>query len=291
MLPLWSSHLRKAVLTTAVLFLGWSASQSVHAQTAAQKGDGMGGYGQPSPTAAAASSKVNGGQSGSTSGMGASSPVLTPGLFEVVCPAGCYGGAFHPFGCRAYSGPGYYGFFHRYWAYGTYGPSYYFGANPPQTGLASGDLYVAIQRRHGLFKHGGSAYSPVACAADGVGVPLAGSEANPPAPPAEGPARQPAEKGPPSNNTAHLQLLVPENAEVLVEGSKTTTTGTVRDFISPPLNPGKNMIYAITVRYPDAGGKTVEETHSIRVRANDQLRIDCTKPARSEESRATVLRP
>ncbi|MGH7225014.1 MAG: TIGR03000 domain-containing protein, partial [Gemmataceae bacterium] len=95
----------------------------------------------------------------------------------------------------------------------------------------------------------------------------------------------------PAANTALLQILVPENAEVLVEGSKTTTIGTVRDFISPPLTPGKNMTYAITVRYPDAGGKTVEETHSIRVRANDQLRIDCSKQASSEQPRATVLRP
>ena len=284
MFPPWFSLLRTAVLTTVVLFLGWNAGQSVRAQTAAQMGDST-GYGQPSPTAPASSMSKDG-QASTTSDTSSTSPVLTPGLFEVVCPAGCYGGAFHYFGCRAYSGPGYYGFFHRYWAYGTYGPSYYFGANPPQTGLASGDLYIAIRRGHGRFKHGGAAYSPVACAADGVDVPLAGGEGA-----GEGPARRSAEKVPPTNNTAHLQLLVPENAEVLVEGSKTTTTGTIRDFISPPLTPGKNMTYSITVRYPDAGGKTVEETHSLRVRANDQLRIDCTKPAKGEQPSATVLRP
>ena len=285
----WFSLLRTTVVTTAVLFLGWNASRSVLAQTAPPSGGGTEGYGPLSPTKQATTA-VNRGQEGTAPGMGTTSPVLTPGLFEVVCPAGCYGGAFHYFGCRAYSGPGYYGFFHRYWAYGTYGPNYYFGPNPPQTGLASGDLYVAIRRGHGRFKHRGAASSPVACA-DGAGIPMTGGETNPPVLPAEGPARRPPEKLPQSNNTALLQLLVPENAEVLVEGRKTTTTGTVRDFESPPLQPGKNMTYAITVRYPDADGKTIEETHSIRVRANDQLRIDCTKPEKTEQPRATVLRP
>jgi uncharacterized protein (TIGR03000 family) len=108
----------------------------------------------------------------------------------------------------------------------------------------------------------------------------------------QGPPRRPVEKlPPPTPNSAHLQILVPENAEVLVEGGKTATTGTVREFVSPPLTPGKNMIYAITVRYADAAGKPVEETHSIRVRANDQLRIDCSKPASAEKPLATVDRP
>jgi uncharacterized protein (TIGR03000 family) len=84
---------------------------------------------------------------------------------------------------------------------------------------------------------------------------------------------------------------VPQNAEVLVEGSKTTTTGKVREFVSPPLDPGKNMIYSIHVRYTDVGGKKIEETHAIRVHANDRLDIDCTKPDNGEQQRATVLRP
>jgi len=87
-----------------------------------------------------------------------------------------------------------------------------------------------------------------------------------------------------------LRIRVPQNAEVLVEGRKTASTGTVREFVSPPLQLGKNMIYSILVRYSD-GGKKIEETHSIRVHANDRLDIDCTKPANVEPSRATVQRP
>ena len=115
---------------------------------------------------------------------------------------------------------------------------------------------------------------------------------NPPTLPASEPGRAPAEKlPPPTPNTAHLQLLVPETAEVLVEGVKTRKTGTVRDFVSPPLIPGRNMTYTIAVRYTDADGKPVEETHSVRVRANDRLRIDCTRPTNTEQVRAAALRP
>lgn len=81
---------------------------------------------------------------------------------------------------------------------------------------------------------------------------------------------------PPTSNSAHLRIRVPKDAEVLVEGSRTTTTGTVREFVSPPLEPGKNMIYSILVRYTNSSGRTIEETHSIRVHANEQLDIDCT---------------
>ena len=84
---------------------------------------------------------------------------------------------------------------------------------------------------------------------------------------------------------------MPENAEVLVEGRKTGTTGTARDFVSPSLTPGKNMLYSILVRYPDANGKPVEETHFVRVRANDRLDIDCTKPANGEQPHISVQRP
>jgi hypothetical protein len=51
------------------------------------------------------------------------------------------------------------------------------------------------------------------------------------------------------------------------------------------------MTYTIAVRYTDASGKPVEETHSVRVRANDRLRIDCTKPANAEPVRAAALQP
>jgi uncharacterized protein (TIGR03000 family) len=93
------------------------------------------------------------------------------------------------------------------------------------------------------------------------------------------PAVAPIDPTPPSDNAAHLQLIVPENAEVLFDGGKTQQTGTTREFVSPPLPPGKVYSYTITVRSTDANGKTNVDKRVINVQANDWFRIDFTRPA------------
>ena len=238
------------------------------------------------------SAKVANGSPASTSTARSSSSspggCLPPCSFEVVCPGGCYCGGIHQVGRRGYLSGGYGGFFKRYYGYGYYGPNVNMGPVFSQCG-GTAFIYVATRPGHGLLKHGHEAASAAPC--DLGGIPPAGGM-NPPTLPASEPGRAPAEKvPPPTPNSAQLQLLVPEKAEVLVEGVKTRTTGTVRDFISPPLTPGRNMTYTIAVRYTNADGKPVEETHSVRFRANDHLRIDCTRPANTEPVRATALRP
>ncbi len=86
---------------------------------------------------------------------------------------------------------------------------------------------------------------------------------------------------PPPDNAAHLQLLVPENAEVLFNGSKTTQTGTTREFVSPTLPTGKQFDYTIAVRSIDADGKVKTDERVIHVRANDWFQVDFTRPAPS----------
>jgi uncharacterized protein (TIGR03000 family) len=306
MLPQGSSPLRPTILTTAALVLSLSVAWSTRAQPPIPTG-GAQGYREPGPITPEIY-EAGGGQQRTSTGQSVIRPVLTPGYFEVVCPALCYGGAFHVCGVRAFGGPGYYGPFRRYWGYSTYGPNFNIGPdNSLQFGLQSGVMYVATRRCKGLYKHGTDpgAYSGfvplISRAGGGAGVGSSGAGGMPAgatfAPPAEGPSRPPAENLPPSaDNTAYLRLVVPENAEVLVEGHKTTATGTVREFVSPPLEPGKNMIYSIVVRYTDAGGKPIEETHSIRVHANDRLNIDCTHQAAVQarvdsQSHATALQP
>lgn len=303
MLPQVSSLLRLAVLPTAALALSLSMDRSVRAQTPAPQ-SALGGYREPGPIVPESlAPRIS--RPSAQGGTGTTTPVLTPGYFEMVCPAICYGGAFHVCGVRAFGGAGYYGPFRRYWGYSTYGPNVNIGPdNSIQFGLQSGVMYEAMRRCKGLYKHGGdpgayAGFAPPGRGGSGavLGGGAGGSVPSASAPgatprPGEGPAPNPAAKpGPPTDNSAHLRLLVPANAEVLVEGRKTTTTGSVREFVSPPLQPGKNMIYSVLVRYTDAGGKAVEETHAVRVRANDQLSIDCTKPANAEPSRATAQRP
>jgi uncharacterized protein (TIGR03000 family) len=91
-------------------------------------------------------------------------------------------------------------------------------------------------------------------------------------------AAQSATERPAVDNAAHLQLVVPENAEIVIDGVKTTQIGATREFTSPALSPGTTYHYKITVRYSDAKGKVVEDTRDIRFRANDWYRIDFNRP-------------
>ena len=304
MLPLSSSHLRRMI---AVLILSVSTAQSVHAQARATPGIPENIL-QDSPVVPE-STIERGPMTTPTGGLSTTQPVLTPGYFEVVCPAMFYGGAFHVCGVKGFGGPGYYGPLRRYWAYSTYGPNFNIGPdNSIQYGLVGGVIFVAQRACHGCYKHGGDCACHCVLCKKGGGS-LAGlygpisqltflqrgsqqqQQTGNPSQPKPNSAQQPEKLPPPTGNSAHLHIRVPPNAEVLVEGCKTTTTGTVREFVSPPLTPGKNMIYSILVRYTDVGGKKIEETHSIRVHANDQLDIDCTKPGNADSPRVTVQRP
>ncbi len=213
-------------------------------------------YGQSSPNAMAPAT-VSQGSLGADIGYGSSSTQLSPGYQEVVCPGGLYGGAFHPFNRRAFAGAGYYGFFHRYWSYGSHGPSYNMtpGSRPSCSGTEQ--LYTATRACLGNSKQG--------CI-----IPYQERSA----------VTNNSAAAPSPANVAHVQLLVPENAEVLVEGVKTSTEGAIREFVTPPLPPGENLLYTIVVRTSSADGKPTEESQTVRVRANDRFRVDFTAPVK-----------
>jgi uncharacterized protein (TIGR03000 family) len=167
-----------------------------------------------------------------------------------------------------YHGGYYHGGYYRPWGY--YHPYY----RPyPVIGIGIGvGFYVPY--------YGSYAYpvAPTVIAYSGGGPE---SAATPPGTPPQTPpppsGQSPGEK--PPDNAGHLQLLVPENAEVLVEGTKLGQSGPVREFVSPPVTPGTRYTYKITVRYTDAKGKTVDDTRDIHFQANDWFTIDFTRPA------------
>ncbi len=76
----------------------------------------------------------------------------------------------------------------------------------------------------------------------------------------------------------HISLHVPTDAQVWFEGKATTQTGTVRQYHSPELTPGKKYHYEVRVRWMK-DGKPVEEKRRIEVEAKDWLRFDLTQPS------------
>jgi uncharacterized protein (TIGR03000 family) len=68
---------------------------------------------------------------------------------------------------------------------------------------------------------------------------------------------------------AHL----PEDARIWFEDEPTKQTGTLRQFLSPPLTPGKNYTYTVRVQWPEEG-KWVSQVHSFPIHAGGIHCID-----------------
>ncbi len=72
-----------------------------------------------------------------------------------------------------------------------------------------------------------------------------------------------------------LSMAVPADAEIWLEGVKTTSTGTLRQFQTPALKTGQDYILNVRVRFR-RNNQDVDESRAIRVRAGDNLRLDYT---------------
>ena len=143
--------------------------------------------------------------------------------------------------------PGFYGYGRGFYSYG-YGPSYAYrssGYVPTYTGGAAPVV--------------SGYYSPPEVAG----------------PSAVGPAGYGAAV---ADNSAHIRMEVPADAEVWFAGVRTSQTGPVRDFVSPPLGPATRCVYEVRARWKE-NGRPVEQTREVTVRANAWVNVDFTRPA------------
>lgn len=202
---------------------------------------------------------------------------------------GGHGGAAHHHAGFHHGGFGGFGGFSPFFAPGFF-PIYGGGFYRPYYGYGLGGLGgiggLGLGG-YGLGGYGLGGYGSYLPYSGGYGgVPLVGA-VTPNVPGGQPPAQTP----PPPDNAAHLQLVVPTNAEVLFNGEATKQTGSVREFVSPMLTPGKVFAYTIAVRYPGADGKPIDDRRVIQVRANDWFRIDFTRPAPPERAPAPPPEP
>ena len=194
-------------------------------------------------------------------------------------PGGGHGGYHGGYHGSYYHGGYYHGGFAPYYGRGFYAP-YGYGFYRPYYGYGAG--FGLLGGGFGLGGYGLGGYGTYLPYYGGFGaasVPLMVNAA-----PAAAPATPPpADTPPPPDNAAHLQLIVPANADVFFDGEKTTQTGPTREFVSPPLEAGKVFTYRVRVLYFDAAGKAIDDARLIHVRANDWFRIDFNQPAPPEE--------
>ena len=81
-----------------------------------------------------------------------------------------------------------------------------------------------------------------------------------------------------SEQVVQVQVRVPGNAQVWFGGASTQQNGSVREFVSPPLVPGRDYTYQIRARWME-GGREIDQTRTVRVHAGERVTVDFTRPA------------
>lgn len=92
------------------------------------------------------------------------------------------------------------------------------------------------------------------------------------------------------DNRLRLNLNVPEGAEIFINGKATTSTGTVRSYVTPPVEANRWYVFSVrAVIHRD--GKAIEKTQEIRVEPNAPstlaFNFPAPSPAKSLESPET----
>lgn len=79
-------------------------------------------------------------------------------------------------------------------------------------------------------------------------------------------------------NRAYLQVIVPDpNSEIYIQNQRMSVTGSVRDFVSPDLEPGKTFTYTIMLK-KNVSGRMQEETRKVDVAAGSRVIVDFNRP-------------
>jgi uncharacterized protein (TIGR03000 family) len=86
---------------------------------------------------------------------------------------------------------------------------------------------------------------------------------------------QPARRA--DDRTVRIQVRVPADARIWFDGEPTTQRGEVRTFESPALDPAKRYAYEIRATWQE-GGRAVERTRQLRVRAGDRINVNLAGP-------------
>jgi len=77
-----------------------------------------------------------------------------------------------------------------------------------------------------------------------------------------------------------IDVVVPAEAELWIEGKKMGQTGEQRKFISPPLEAGRHFSYDFRIRFKD-DGREQTKTRSLDVLAGGSYTVDFVNPPKT----------
>jgi uncharacterized protein (TIGR03000 family) len=78
----------------------------------------------------------------------------------------------------------------------------------------------------------------------------------------------------PASRTALIDVFLPADATLSFQDEPTTETGPVREFQSPPLEPGRTYTYDIRASWRGGDGQQVARKQRVTVRAGDHVDVD-----------------
>jgi len=77
---------------------------------------------------------------------------------------------------------------------------------------------------------------------------------------------------PTAASPVHLSVLISPDAQLMVNGTPTTSKGPIRDFVSPPIVPGYRYMYELTATWVE-NGKTIVRTKEIEVAPGSHVSV------------------
>jgi uncharacterized protein (TIGR03000 family) len=84
------------------------------------------------------------------------------------------------------------------------------------------------------------------------------------------------------DTTAIVTVKLPVDAELWFEGTKTKETGSVREFQSPPLTPGRRYTYDVQARWEE-NGKMVTQSQTVGVSAGSAVTVEFPVPPKPKD--------
>ena len=87
---------------------------------------------------------------------------------------------------------------------------------------------------------------------------------------------------------SRIRLRLPADAELLINGKKTTSTGSVREFETPNLDPDRVYPYLLLARWTE-NGIAVEKRLKVRALSGNRATVNFV-PMAQERSRPLVVR-
>jgi uncharacterized protein (TIGR03000 family) len=92
------------------------------------------------------------------------------------------------------------------------------------------------------------------------------------------------------DNAVLIAVRVPDSAVIWFDGDKRTETGSLREFVTPPLPPGQRYTYEIKAQWVE-NGREVLQTRKVDIYAGDRLMVNLLTPAKTAAPRPGPLKP